>query len=206
MSNISSEVQEERLLATYLVNQVCNRASGRSESECVRNYPRDVYFLGNLRPRQDVGDEVTDDFTYMRELVSKMAPAAFGAEFLIHPSKNEVVINVTVQWACYYRIFPTCEQQRDHQKPERVENDNHIPTVQAQAKEASSHPQTTPTNIAIVEATDEPEEADTTGAEEEERREQAAEAESPEIAESTADRRARRRTPRDSLFIRFRKI
>ena len=36
--------QDEIRLAEYLVANVSDKASGRSESECVRNYPRDVYF------------------------------------------------------------------------------------------------------------------------------------------------------------------
>jgi hypothetical protein len=48
-------------------------------------------------------------------LINKLAPVAFGAEFRFQPESNGVEINVKVRWACYYRIFPTLEQQRSQQ-------------------------------------------------------------------------------------------
>jgi len=55
---------EERALTAYLIRKVCDRAKGRAEDECLRNYPRDRYFIGSLRPfRPDdgvPGEDVAD--------------------------------------------------------------------------------------------------------------------------------------------------
>ena len=49
--------REENALTAYLIRKVCDRAKGRAEDECFRNYPRDRYFIGSLRPfRPDNGN------------------------------------------------------------------------------------------------------------------------------------------------------
>lgn len=202
--NVPQSVQEETLFTEYLVRQVCDRALGRSEDECLRNYPRDVYFIGNLRPSPDNQPETGTDNGYLDELMNKLAPVAFGAEFCFHPIGPLVEIEITVTWACYYRIFPTYALQHDHQihhKTEEHKNESREnlvePTqLQTQARIPKSH--------SLEEGA--PEEVeDSTVAQEEERRDQMAEVESPEVAESRGDRR-RKRIPKDSLFIHFRKI
>ena len=40
------------------------------------------------------------------DLWNKLAPVAFGAEFLVCPENGELKIEVAVQWACYYRCVP----------------------------------------------------------------------------------------------------
>ena len=65
--------QEELKLTEYLIDRVCSRASGRAESECLYNYPRDVYFIGNLRPKPD---DVSTQPSYLKELLTKLAPVA----------------------------------------------------------------------------------------------------------------------------------
>lgn len=104
--------QEETKLAEYLIRRVCDRAIGRDEDECLRNYPRDVYFIGSLRPR---GEDTEDSGmpAYLRELLSKLAPVAYGADFRVKPDAAEVHISVEMQWACYYRVFPSLTQQRE---------------------------------------------------------------------------------------------
>ena len=204
MTNGARNSQEQTLLAEYLSRRVCERASGRSEDECLRNSPRDVYFIGNLRPRPE--DDEDDS-----ELINKLAPVAFGAEFRCQPDSDEVEITVQVKWACYYRVFPTLEQQRKHQQQAaKADNDSEIASASSSASDNQS---ATPQEQSLASTTDnqpvtpqeEPNEEDSTIEAERERDEQLAELESPEIAESRTDRR-RRRTARDSLFIRFRKI
>lgn len=201
--------QEETALAKYLSNRVCDRASGRSEDECLRNSPRDVYFIGNLRPRPE-DDE--DDPSHLSELISKLAPVAFGAEFRFQPDNDEVEITVKVRWACYYRVFPTLSQQRGHQQQQAAEADNDTESSEAIPSASDNQPAATQqqarpsaSNNQPATAQEEPSEADSTIEAEREREEQLAELASPEVAESRTDRR-RGRTARDSLFIRFRKI
>ena len=107
------EAQEEELLATYIAEQVIGRASGSLEKECLFNLPRDCYFIGSLRSA--VGDNDENENPLPFDLRNKLAPTAFGAEFLVHPQDGVLKIEVNVQWACYYRVFPTYEQQRDFQ-------------------------------------------------------------------------------------------
>lgn len=115
MSNETSTANEETRLAEHLVARVCDRALGRTDDECLRNYPRDVYFIGNLRPSQEAPEPRPDEPGYLRELINKLAPMAFGAEFLLGQTRNSETIEVGVTWACYYRVFPTLLQQRQQQ-------------------------------------------------------------------------------------------
>ena len=107
------KAQEEELLATYIAEQVIGRASGRLEKECLFNLPQDCYFIGSLRSA--VGENGTNDNRLPFDLRNKLAPTTFGAEFLAYPKDGVLQIEVSVQWACYYRIFPTYTQQWDFQ-------------------------------------------------------------------------------------------
>ncbi|MBE9182035.1 hypothetical protein IQ268_26050 [Oculatella sp. LEGE 06141] len=194
MTNTAWTSQEEKALAEYLAGRVCDRALGRSEDECLRNAPRDVYFIGNLRPRPMDSD--------LGELINKLAPMAFGAEFRFQPGSDEVIIQVKAQWSCYYRIFPTFPQQRRHQQ-QVIEPENN-----SESSEAISTASTTASGSTAQQVTstqEEPEDADHSLEIEQEQEEQRAEVESPEVAQSSRDRR-RGRVPQDSLAIRYRKI
>ena len=105
------EAQEEEKLAIYIAEQVIGRASGRLEEECLFNMPRDRYFIGSLRSAE--GENKADGNRLRHDLWNKLAPVAFGAEFQACPEDDELEIEVTVRWACYYRIFPTRQQQID---------------------------------------------------------------------------------------------
>jgi len=194
MTNAAWTPQEETALAEYLASRVCDRALGRSENECLRNAPRDVYFIGNLRPRPEDGD--------LGELINKLAPMAFGAEFRFQPESNEVTVKVKVQWSCYYRVFPTFSQQRKHQQ-QIVETEN-----DAESSDANSTASITTSGSTVQQlanTSEEPDGADHTLEIEQEQEEQRAEAESPEVVQSSRDRRSGR-VPQDSLAIRYRKI
>lgn len=194
MSNAPWTPQEETLLAQYLVERVCDRALGRSEDECLRNAPRDVYFIGNLRPRPEDGD--------LGELINKLAPMAFGAEFRFEPENDEVTIKVTVEWSCYYRVFPTYSQQRKHQQ-QVAESENEVESSEVNSAASSVSLESATQQPANTEES--PDDADHTLEIEQEQEEQRAEIESPEVVESSRDRR-RGRVPQDSLAIRYRKI
>ncbi|MGB3940827.1 MAG: helicase-related protein [Candidatus Manganitrophaceae bacterium] len=196
MSNGNWNQQEETRLAEFLVARVHDKASGRDEPECLRNYPRDVYFVGNLRPRRDELPDPTVQPGHLRELLNKLAPVAFGAEFLLRSESDMVEVAVKVRWACYYRIFPTLAQQREHQHPETAATNVGDGGIQVSTETPAS---ADPAEVGVGVAQD-----DDTGVEQE-RDNQTVETESPEVTDSARDRR-RARTPQDSLFIRFRKI
>jgi Helicase conserved C-terminal domain len=167
--------EEEVRLTEYLIDRLCAKATGRSETECLHNYPRDVYFIGNLRPRNH-GLAVTGQPVNMQELLNKMSPVAFGAEFLIQVT-DAVYIKTTVRWNCYYRIFPTLEQQRQHQ---RVQMPQEASTTETTSNEDLS-------NGEDREAEEIPSVADV------------------DANSSLRDRRSNR-ISRDSLFVRFNKV
>jgi hypothetical protein len=100
--------QEEAQLAEYIVQRICSRASGRAQDECLRNYPRDVYFVGSIRPYDPA-------IPANAELMNKLAPVAFGVEFRVVPAGEMFEVFVRLRWTCYYRLFPTFDQQRGHQ-------------------------------------------------------------------------------------------
>jgi hypothetical protein len=189
MPNLAWDKEEEVGLAEYIVTRIHDRATGRSEAECLRNFPRDIYFVGNLRPQMD---ELPDPTIpgHIRELVNKLSPAAFGAEFLLQHENGRLEVNVTVTWNCYYRVFPTLKQQREHQRAATIPES----TIEPQTEEAQLD--VTQQNIPLENADlDNP-----AGLEEE--------VPNQFIPENGSRSRKRRRAqvPKDSLFIRFRKL
>lgn len=104
------KAEEQTLLVNYLIERVTGRASGRLENECLFDMPRDKYFIGNLRSSEGTTDG--QDTALQRELLSKIAPVAFGADFLLDSNVDQFQLNITLSWACYYRIFPTFDEQR----------------------------------------------------------------------------------------------
>lgn len=104
------DATEQKRLCDYTFDQLVRRASGRAASECERNYPRDIFFIGSLRS-QDSPREETE--AHLPELLNKLAPVAFGGEFKVAPTDGAAV-EVSLQWSCYYRVFPTREQQLNH--------------------------------------------------------------------------------------------
>ncbi|HEY9093916.1 MAG TPA: hypothetical protein VIN62_03685, partial [Candidatus Cryosericum sp.] len=198
MSNGAWTQQEETRLAEFLVARVHDKASGRSDPECLRNYPRDVYFVGNLRPHRDESPDPPAQLGHLRELLNKLAPVAFGAEFLLRPAGHTIEVAVSVRWACYYRVFPTLTQQREHQQH------NVATTAYADNGNAQVHIEP-PASTGVTEANGGRTQEDDDTAAEQDRDNQAAETDSPEVTDSARDRR-RERIPQDSLFIRFRKI
>src|ERR1043165_5395431 len=175
MSNGNWTPTEESALAQHLVTRVCDAASGRSEPECFRNYPRDVYFIGNLRPRQNEADADPDQPAHLRELLNKLAPMAFGAEFLLNATNDEETVQVGVGWACYYRVFPTLAQQHQQQIPVTQAGSQEAPPSEAQDDDTKTEPEN----------------------------ETAPDADEDGPQPPTPPRR--RRTPGDSLFLRFKK-
>ena len=109
---------EEQALANYLADQVCSRASGRLEDECLKNYPRDVYFVGNLSPMLAHDDPSAAGATpgWLGDLLTKLRPMAFGADFRLATPSAQAEIEVDLTWACYFRVFPSFAQQRGHQQ------------------------------------------------------------------------------------------
>lgn len=196
-TNVFDQNNEEALLAEYLVGQVCGKASGRLQDECLYNPPRDVYFIGNLRPQPDDLAELLNEPAYLRELRNKLAPIAFGADFRLLPTDDEIAAFVTVTWDCYYRVFPTLSQQREHQKQ-----------IASQAEEVGPSGGSPGTEIpadSAAPARSANAEDESTQEAEQEQEEVRVEQESPEATETARDRR-RARISRDSLFVRFRKI
>ena len=49
---LSLVAQEQKGLAEHIVKKLYNRTSGRGARECTRNYPRDIFFVGNLRSEE----------------------------------------------------------------------------------------------------------------------------------------------------------
>lgn len=128
-----TEVQDKLALANYLVARVVSVATGSAEPECLYNSPHDRYFIGNLRPAVPADDDEPDEVEVdledganheepldeanngLFELRQKIAPVAFGADFLLDGELRETTVGVTLKWSCYYRVFPTLDEQRAYQ-------------------------------------------------------------------------------------------
>lgn len=127
MMEEAERAAEESRLARFLVEQVRDRAAGRLQTGCRENAPRDKYFLGNLRSIE-AARLANSAPGYLKELLTKLAPVAFGADFRLRlqtgvgdHADGTMQMLVEVQWACYYRVFPSLEQQRAHQQRAREE-------------------------------------------------------------------------------------
>jgi hypothetical protein len=112
MSSSQWTADDEVRLAEYLVDQVCDGARGRLDDLCLTNQPRDRYFVGSLRPRDD-GEDLR---AISQELLTKLAPSAIGAEVRVRPQSEAFVLEVDLEWACYYRLLPSYAQQLEHQR------------------------------------------------------------------------------------------
>lgn len=187
--------EEELKLSEFLVSSICNKASGHSESECARNYPRDVYFIGNLRPVEVDDSNPNDQASYRRELMSKLSPSAFGVEFCIKPKDGNIEMNVEVSWACYYRIFPEFNQQQSQQfrsekvyrnEKEVTDEANNTNYLQESSSDQKRDPELVNAEFSELDNTED------------------VKVESDSI-ESKVDRHHDRST-KDTLLIRFRKI
>lgn len=100
-------------LATHLVNDVVGRASGRLVTDCVGNFPRDTFFIGNLR-NQDPHDPAPARLN--AELMGKLSPTACGLEIKLDVPGDVVEVELSATWAVYYRVFPDQEEQRRYQQ------------------------------------------------------------------------------------------
>lgn len=172
--------EEEAGLLGYLIDRVTGRASGRLETECLFNTPKDKYFIGNLRSSEGEDDESA----FQRELMSKIAPVAFGVDFLLASNTNNIRLKVTLSWACYYRVFPTFDEQRK--------------LLQYEAKKTKADEEVAAQNAPTPPETDE--------AADDGEGEQTRELED-EQAEAKTERQSRRqRQQKDVLCPKFRKI
>lgn len=172
---------EQDKLARYIAEQVYLRASGRGINICTKNHPRDVYFLGGLRPAPS--DKDNDPFIAGRssELINKLAPVAFGAEFKLIPEspQEKMIVRVALAWNCYYRIIPTFEEQLAHQSQLET-GDNILEGAQSTIDDGDSDLETDDNRVPVDS--------------------------SSEVTDSAIDRRNQRKKKEDTLFIKFKQI
>ena len=189
MSNTGWDFKEEVKLTEYIAEQICSKASGRLDNECKYNYPRDVYFIGNFRPKEN--EEYQSSSSSMQELLNKMSPVAFGAEFRLKSSNNEISIDIELSWACYYRIFPTYEEQYAYYERRSHRETESLIGKQEDGRDLDQVQEPITTEDEAEASDDSPELTNETDA--------------PEVILTAIDRR-HAREPRDLLMIRFRKI
>lgn len=108
--------EDELHVAKCITDIVTEHFLGRGACECVANHPRDVYFIGNLRNRPSGMQGATAQAIRSDELMNKLSPMAFGLDCEVSDIDwDRASIRVQLRWSCYYRVFPTLEQQRQYQ-------------------------------------------------------------------------------------------
>lgn len=188
---------EETLLAEYLIARVRDIGTGASADDCIRNYPRDVYFIGNLRSVQTALRAAALGSAGQIEIQTKIAPFALGGQFRLQPEAQRLVVNVDASWAVYYRVFPTLDEQRRHLQ--------------------QSFPPTDTSESSETEADERMQEAEETEDDAEESIDNGVGAEADDAlgaqdgAKLSAsmgggNARRRRRVQKDALFLKFRKV
>jgi hypothetical protein len=137
---------EESRIANYLIRKIVDKALGESQAECRDNYPRDAYFLGNLRP-QEANTATTK--VAARELLNKLAPSATGWEIALRLTQNTAALRVGLSWSVYYRQFPSFTQQRDYQvrSSRAQQTDNPGATAQGTPTDNLGSPPTTSAHV-----------------------------------------------------------
>ncbi|MGA2084554.1 MAG: helicase-related protein [Terracidiphilus sp.] len=196
---VSNQNTEETLLAEYLVATVRDFGTGASAPECNRNYPRDVYFIGNLRSVQTALRAAPVGSVGQIEMQTKIAPFAMGGQFRIQPPEQPMVLETEVSWSVYYRVFPSLDQQRKHLQQAFPAADPSQPPESAAREEAVEGSSEADATVDAVDDGNEPADEDDSGPTTD------SNAPPPPAAGSGAGRRTPR-APNDSLFIRFRKV
>jgi len=107
---IEPKRQDEIKLAEHLVQHTLDQLSGRSETICTGDRPRNKYFIGSLANRPDQDDDAND--TLDDDLFSRLAPSAMGLNVLVQPGATIASLSIQPKFTVYYRIFPDLIQQR----------------------------------------------------------------------------------------------
>jgi hypothetical protein len=191
---------EETLLAEYLVATVRDIGTGASTSECNRNYPRDVYFVGNLRSVQTALRAVPVGSAGQIEMQTKIAPFALGGQFRLQPPEPPLLLEAEVSWSVYNRVFPSLDQQRQHLQHAFPAADPSQPPAPETEEEAGEG---APAAAAETDALDD---GDETGSDDDSPSSTNAAAGSPPPPAGGAGRGRSPRAQIDSLFVRFRKV
>jgi len=99
----SPDVAQQRAMTDYIIGAVVRDATGEAEGDrCINEPPSVKYYLGTLAPRDA-------DLTVTRERRGREAPTSLGFEFEV----ADPAARLTVRGAasCYYRVYPTWEEQ-----------------------------------------------------------------------------------------------
>lgn len=114
-SEIPQSDRDELAYATRLIRFITDKASGRATDECIGEIPRNVYFIGSIRP-EPLEQEAQ---RWLRDLAEKLAPVAVGVEVALQMSNGYLEIPATASWAVYYRVRPSYHEQLEFQNPPR---------------------------------------------------------------------------------------
>jgi hypothetical protein len=181
---------EETLFTEYLARVIHDRATGAAANECLRNYPHDVYFVGNLRSVQTVMRSIGGAAGQL-EMQTKIAPFAIGGQFRVALTEEPMTIPVKATWAVYYRVLPSLSEQRQHmqQSSEDAGGDSGAEGLGDEREDAEDGDE---------------EAADTSAASEEGLGTERPSGGAGDAQPPSSGRR--RRAARDTLFVKFRKV
>lgn len=132
MNHPTENIADELVIANRLIQFVTDRATGRFADKCDGDLPRNVYFIGNLRP-VPLEDETE---RWLRELAVKLSPVAMGLDALVRLSEADPIDSpVRASWSVYYRVKPNLDEQRAYQNPSqpRQATEEDSPDEQADA-------------------------------------------------------------------------
>lgn len=104
MVNNEWTIVEEVSLTNYLIERVISNVDGSLKETCIVDFPHDIYFVGNLR-------NSNSNSNIDSEVLSKIAPVAFGSDFKVKKEHPVFKIKITLRWVCYFRVFPTFKEQ-----------------------------------------------------------------------------------------------
>ncbi|GAW94368.1 DEAD/DEAH box helicase [Calderihabitans maritimus] len=102
-------VYDEEKLSEFIINEIINRNSGRSDEICIYDKPSERYFIGNLAPKNqdvDIDNEFYEEETY----TSKLNPSSIGIEALLEvPQDKTIKCKVKIAFSVFYSFYPAFE-------------------------------------------------------------------------------------------------
>ena len=112
---VTPKRQDEIKLANYLLDRSLGQLTGSSENFCLKDRPRNLYFVGSLANSTPQVEEDTPN----SDLFSRIAPSAMGLDVRFESKSENSHIVLCPNFAVYYRIFPDFQQQDRKSRPNR---------------------------------------------------------------------------------------
>jgi len=123
---MSITYESEQSFAKYLLNNIINRMSGEGDEGeyCKFNMPKDTYSVGTLSSglnaiNREKNNRKNSENEFYDEFLAKYAPYSIGIQFIADMNEDSI-INISLGFNTYYRVFPKYEWQIESQDKRKL--------------------------------------------------------------------------------------